>query len=203
MSTAADQPAETVSASTAARLTGLGRATMTRRLQAGQIPGATRDDQGHWSIPLDGLRAAGLDPDHPPADRSAEGATVTRLRQELAVAEALAAERAETITHLRQTLAALINRQDATGTGRSARRGRESVPATSRPTAAPTTPETGGKAVDISAAEGRILELRAEGMSFQRIADQFNAEEVPTARGGKWYGASVGKIHRRLTADQD
>ena len=193
--------ADTVSAAAAARLTGLGRATIIRRLQAGSIPGAARDDQGHWSIPLDGLRAAGLDPDHP--QQAGDTAETARLRQELAVAEALAAERAETITHLRQTLAALINRQDATGTGRSTRRGRESAPATSRPTAAPTTPETGGKAVDISAAEGRILELRAEGMSFQRIADQFNAEEVPTARGGKWYGASVGKIHRRLTADQD
>ena len=195
--------ADTVSAAAAARLTGVGRATIIRRLQAGRIPGASQDDQGHWRIPLDGLRAAGLDPDHPPADRSAEGATVTRLRQELAVAEALAAERAETITHLRQTLTTLISRQDATGTGRSARRSRESAPATSSPTAPSKTPETGGKAVDISDAESRILELRAEGMSFQRIADHFNAEEVPTARGGKWHGASVGKIHRRLTADQD
>lgn len=193
--------ADTVSAAAAARLTGVGRATIIRRLQAGRIPGASQDDQGRWSIPLDGLRAAGLDPDQP--QQPGDTAETARLRQELAVAEALAAERAETITHLRQTLAALINRQDATGTARRARQSAESAPTDSRPTAAPTTPETGGKTVDISAAERRILELRAEGMSFQRIADQFNAEEVPTARGGKWYGASVGKIHRRLTADQD
>lgn len=193
--------ADTVSAAAAARLTGVGRATIIRRLQAGRIPGASQDDQGHWSIPLDGLRAAGLDPDQPQQDD--DNAETARLRRELAVAEALAAERAETITHLRQTLTTLISRQDATGTARSARRSRESAPATSRPTAPITTPETGGKAVDISDAEGRILELRAEGMSFQRIADHFNAEEVPTARGGKWHGASVGKIHRRLTADQD
>lgn len=193
--------AETVSAAAAARLTGVGRATIIRRLQAERIPGASQDDQGHWRIPLDGLRAAGLDPDQPQQDD--DNAETARLRRELAVAEALAAERAETIAHLRQTLTTLINRQDATGTARSARRSRESAPATSSPTAPSKTPETGGKAVDISDAESRILELRAEGMSFQRIADQFNAEEVPTARGGKWHGASVGKIHRRLTADQD
>ena len=193
--------ADTVSAAAAARLTGVGRATIIRRLQTGRIPGASQDDQGHWRIPLDGLRAAGLDPDQPQQDD--DNAETARLRRELAVAEALAAERAETIAHLRQTLTTLINRQDATGTARSARRSRESAPATSSPTAPSKTPETGGKAVDISDAESRILELRAEGMSFQRIADHFNAEEVPTARGGKWHGASVGKIHRRLTADQD
>lgn len=53
------------SATEAARRCGIGRATMTRKLQAGEIAGATRNDEGHWQVPLTGLLAAGLRPDRP------------------------------------------------------------------------------------------------------------------------------------------
>jgi hypothetical protein len=38
----------------------------------------------------------------------------------------------------------------------------------------------------------RILQMRAEGMTLQAIADRLNAEGVPTVRGGtKWRHSSV------------
>ncbi len=33
----------------------------------------------------------------------------------------------------------------------------------------------------------RVVELTKLGMSFRRMAWQLNAEQVPTARGGKWH----------------
>lgn len=114
------------SASEAARRCGIGRATMTRRLQAGAIPGATRDEDGHWQVPLSGLLAAGLHPDRPappedvdlgddPAhDDVATAVELAELRGMLAVerarreaAEQLAAERAARVDDLRRALLAL------------------------------------------------------------------------------------------------
>src|SRR5699024_5673040 len=50
------------SAAEAARRCGVGRATIQRALTAGRIPGAEQTDAG-WSIPLEGLLAAGFTPD--------------------------------------------------------------------------------------------------------------------------------------------
>ena len=126
------------SAAEAARRCGVGRATIQRALAAGRIPGAEQTDAG-WSIPLEGLLAAGFKPDryqphdpqqHTPAaparehDRAADHPVPEQARRladleaELAearsqtalervrreAAEALAAERAERVTDLRQAL---------------------------------------------------------------------------------------------------
>lgn len=57
------------SAAEAARRCGVGRASIQRALTDGRIPGAEKTDKG-WSIPLDGLLAAGFTPDRPsPPDR--------------------------------------------------------------------------------------------------------------------------------------
>ena len=38
----------------------------------------------------------------------------------------------------------------------------------------------------------KVAELRSDGMSFQAIADRFNEDEVPTARGGGiWYASTI------------
>lgn len=118
------------SASEAARRCGIGRATMTRKLQADEIAGATRDEDGHWRIPLSGLLAAGLRPDRPapaedrsPQDHSEDTSDVdhvaaavelAELRGQLAVerarreaAEQLANERAARIDDLRHALRAI------------------------------------------------------------------------------------------------
>lgn len=42
--------------------------------------------------------------------------------------------------------------------------------------------------------------LRAEGQSWQRIADALAREGIPTAQGGQWHGATVRKIHERAGA---
>lgn len=66
-----EQPAEPArerprwSAAEAARRCGVGRATIQRALTAGRIPGAEQTDAG-WSIPLEGLLAAGFNPSAPP-----------------------------------------------------------------------------------------------------------------------------------------
>ena len=52
------------SASEAARRCGVGRSTIQRALVAGRIPDAVETEKG-WSIPLDGLLAAGFTPDRP------------------------------------------------------------------------------------------------------------------------------------------
>lgn len=116
------------SASEAARRCGIGRATMTRRLQAGEIAGATRNDEGHWQVPLTGLLAAGLRPDRPTlleddeqdaddtgqSDDIAAAVELAELRGQLALerarreaAEQLADERAARIDDLRHVLRAL------------------------------------------------------------------------------------------------
>lgn len=43
-----------------------------------------------------------------------------------------------------------------------------------------------------------ILSRRAAGATFQAIADELNALEVETARGGAWYGTTVRNYARRL-----
>jgi DNA invertase Pin-like site-specific DNA recombinase len=41
----------------------------------------------------------------------------------------------------------------------------------------------------------RVTELRASGLSVERIADTLTAEGVPTSQGGaRWYGATVAKV---------
>lgn len=102
---------------------------MTRRLQAGEIAGATRNDEGHWQVPLTGLLAAGLRPDRPAppedddphpedetttADDVAAAIELAELRGQLALerarreaAEQLAAERADRIDDLRHVLRAI------------------------------------------------------------------------------------------------
>lgn len=201
----AEQPAY-MSAATAAKRTGVGRATITRRLQAGQIPGATRDERGNWQIPPEGLRAAGLDPaaaeqQHP----GAGAAEVARLRSQLiveqqarAVAETQAEERAGQIAYLQQLLDQVTARQTSPAPRRSTR--------TPRPGSGSTvTQQTGRPPLDIPPeVAARILDLRGDGSSFQKIADTLNTEGVPTLTGtGKWHKSSAGKVHRRLVAGHD
>lgn len=108
----------------AAKATGRSRRTIGRMLDADELPGATRDDAGTWSIPADALLAAGLtlhapsppDPEpstSTPVDAPAptEADDVAKLRAELAdwqrraeVAEAVAAERAAALADVRQAL---------------------------------------------------------------------------------------------------
>lgn len=121
------------SAAEAARRCRVGRSTIQRALSAGRIPGALQTAEG-WSIPLDGLLAAGFTPDRPAmpeGDRApdrghartgdqgmTEGDRLAALRAELAAAqhraeveharrvaaEALATERAERVADLRLAL---------------------------------------------------------------------------------------------------
>lgn len=55
---ASTRPTFTVSA--AAKATGRSRRTIGRLLDAGELEGATRDDSGTWSIPVEALLGAGL-----------------------------------------------------------------------------------------------------------------------------------------------
>jgi hypothetical protein len=43
----------------------------------------------------------------------------------------------------------------------------------------------------------RILAMSARGSSSRIIADQLNAANVPTARGGRWHSSTVAGIIRR------
>jgi DNA invertase Pin-like site-specific DNA recombinase len=48
------------------------------------------------------------------------------------------------------------------------------------------------------AAEQRLYELRAQGLSHVKVAEALNAERVPTAHGGKaWHSSTVARILRR------
>lgn len=146
------------SASEAARRCGISRATMTRRLQADAIPGATRDESGAWLVPLSGLLAAGFHPDRPapaeeedPQDQDAADALrdahharelaevraaldLERARRQ--AAEELAAERAARVADLRQALLALAppeTPQDADTAPETPPPSPEPVPNTSTP----------------------------------------------------------------------
>lgn len=116
-------------AADAARRCNVPRSTLMRRLHAGEIPGAVKNDDGAWAVPLAGLLAAGLVPDahRPPVDDDGDAdaaddvaarvaaaehaAAVARLEGELAAerarreaAETLAAERAARVDDLRAAL---------------------------------------------------------------------------------------------------
>lgn len=80
-------------AADAARRCGVARSTLTRRLHAGEIPGAAKDDDGAWRVPLAGLLAAGLVPDahRPPADADDDPAPVLDAAARIAAAEHAAA----------------------------------------------------------------------------------------------------------------
>ncbi len=43
----------------------------------------------------------------------------------------------------------------------------------------------------------RILALSAGGKSSHQIADELNADRVPTARGGRWHSSTVAGVIRR------
>lgn len=43
----------------------------------------------------------------------------------------------------------------------------------------------------------KIEELRASNYTFAAIANSFNNESIPTARGGKWYGTTVRNYYNR------
>ena len=44
---------------------------------------------------------------------------------------------------------------------------------------------------------GLMQQLRSEGRSFQKIADELNARGIPTKEGGKWLHCSVAGILNR------
>jgi len=48
----------------------------------------------------------------------------------------------------------------------------------------------------------RILELRAQGLSFARIAEVLDDDSIPTPNGGRrWYGSTVSRIYIAATKD--
>ena len=100
-------------AADAARRCGVARSTLTRRLHAGEIPGAAKDDDGAWRVPLAGLLAAGLVPDahRPPADADDDPAPVLD-----AAARVAAAEHAAAIARLEGELLAERARREAAET---------------------------------------------------------------------------------------
>lgn len=49
----------------------------------------------------------------------------------------------------------------------------------------------------------RIVAERAEGRTLTAIADDLNAENVPTARGGRWYPSTIAKVLESVALDAD
>lgn len=48
----------------------------------------------------------------------------------------------------------------------------------------------------------RILELRSEGLSYRRIAEILNADQIPTAQGGRhWHAQTIANIAKRVSYD--
>jgi DNA invertase Pin-like site-specific DNA recombinase len=43
-----------------------------------------------------------------------------------------------------------------------------------------------------------IVDYRAKGMSYSKIADRLNKDGVPTVHGGKWFAATVHKLVNNL-----
>lgn len=99
---------QTYTLSEAAELTGKSRVTLRRYLDQGRFPKAFRDEADPnsqpWHIPAGDLEAAGLAPSIPP---SGDEGGDTGLRTELAVARAVADERARTIELLSEQLSQL------------------------------------------------------------------------------------------------
>lgn len=60
-------PETTFTASGAAKACGVGRSTVHRYLEQGRLPGAVRDDEGVWQIPLSALLSAGWTPGRSPS----------------------------------------------------------------------------------------------------------------------------------------
>jgi DNA invertase Pin-like site-specific DNA recombinase len=55
--------------------------------------------------------------------------------------------------------------------------------------------------VSVSAEAGaRILELRGNGLSYRRVAEELNRENVPTAQGGRWHARTVWNIVSRISS---
>ena len=117
-------PRQSMTLRDVADASGIDRRTLTNQVKDGRFPNAFREtsDQGvakgPWFIPLEDLVAAGITLDGPPARApevtltpEAVRAELDTVRAELAdersrrrVAEAIAAERATTIEHLRDAL---------------------------------------------------------------------------------------------------
>lgn len=113
------------SLSEAARRTGVSRATLLRRIDAGKLPGAIKTDEG-WSIGVDDLIGAGIIPDKPSPpdpvhDHDHHPPTVDRIteleqqlalaRVQLAAAEQIAVERERVIQAQAATLRMLESGQ--------------------------------------------------------------------------------------------
>lgn len=113
------------SLSEAARRTGVSRATLLRRIDAGKIPGAIKTDEG-WSIGVEDLIGAGIIPDRPSPPDSVHdhvhlpptGDRVGELEQQLALAhvqlaaaEQIAVERERVIQAQAATLRMLESGQ--------------------------------------------------------------------------------------------
>ena len=97
----------------AVEATQVSESTIKRRIRAGTFPNAIQDDEGRWLIPLGDLASAGLrpgrmaksDPVTPEPDRVHDLVVENaELRQRVAVAEALAAERNRIIDIQQQML---------------------------------------------------------------------------------------------------
>ena len=112
------RPALTISE--AVQACGVSRATLKRRLGAGELPGAYKDEEGSWRIPVDVLLAAGFrlhrpEPVHePPQTQGYETSIVDELRDrvarlsaELADARARAEERDRALATLELALRTL------------------------------------------------------------------------------------------------
>ncbi|WP_072691684.1 PhoU domain-containing protein [Rhodococcus marinonascens] len=91
------------SASEAARRCGVGRATIQRALTAGRIPGAAETEKG-WSIPLEGLLAAGFFPDRPTAPDQSPSTTPDTDREHDRAPATTNSEHARRIAELEQAL---------------------------------------------------------------------------------------------------
>lgn len=99
---------------------GVSRATLKRRLGANELPGAYKDDEGSWRLPVDALLAAGFrlhrpEPVHePPVPQGHDPSLVEELRErvarlstELAEARARAEERDRALSTLELALRTL------------------------------------------------------------------------------------------------
>lgn len=46
-------------------------------------------------------------------------------------------------------------------------------------------------------AAAKVVLLRNDGLTLQQVADRLNADEVPTALGGRWHASTVRSVLRR------